>query len=411
MTSTSTAALNSERGQHASRIDMTSNEDLERIIQREAKGHFHPLEAIPFFRRWPHSFLRNIVYTFIFNIGWALLFFTFGVMFSRLKTPADYLQLLTSNFVIAQAIGFMFHFVYSGLGPLMAVFNRLSFFPMVLAYTVLGNVVCALGMYAASFIPGYEFIRSQWMGTPQWFIAMFALSLIISTVLGIAYRSRIFGLVREAQLARVQEREASLEREVAIANLKLLQAQIEPHFLFNTLANVRSLVDSSPDKAKAMLDALNQLLRASLKQTRGNDTTLGHELDLLQHYLTILKIRMEGRLEFSVDAPEAVRALTMPPMLLQPLVENAIKHGIEPKVNGGRVDIAVKENAGSVLIDIADTGLGFNPGASTQGTGVGLANVRERLKGYWGDRAKVSVQENVPSGTRIVLTLPASTSA
>jgi sensor histidine kinase YesM len=194
------------------------------------------------------------------------------------------------------------------------------------------------------------------------------------------------------------------EREATLANLRALQAQIEPHFLFNTLANVTSLVDSDPAAARRMLESFNRFLRASLAATRTESTTLGADAELIAAYLEVLQVRMGKRLEWRIDVPPDLADYALPPMLLQPVVENAIRHGLEPKVEGGEVVMRARREAGRVRIEVADTGMGFAP--TTRG-GLGLSNLRDRLRVLYGGSAELSIAENRPAGTLVTIALPA----
>ena len=181
----------------------------------------------------------------------------------------------------------------------------------------------------------------------------------------------------------------ALESRVHEADLRLgvLQAQVEPHFLFNTLASVRALVRQDPAQAEATLDALVDFLRATipkLREDRGLHATLGQQLDLCSSYLALMQVRMGGRLTYDVRADEALRAAPFPPSLLITLVENAIKHGIEPRPGPGRIEIDAVREGDALRVQVRDDGAGLQPGLST---GVGLANVREQLAARYGARA------------------------
>lgn len=202
-----------------------------------------------------------------------------------------------------------------------------------------------------------------------------------------------------------RERLAHSERAAAEARLKLLQAQIEPHFLFNTLANLQALIGSDPKRAQAMLGHLDGYLRATLASTRNDKCTLAEEFALLRGYLEILAIRMGPRLAYSLDLPDALASAKLPPMLLQPLVENAIKHGLEPKVDGGKLRVAASAEGRQLVLVAEDSGLGFGA-ASTSGTGVGLLHVKERLAAVYGDAATAEIGETAGGGVRITLRLP-----
>jgi len=208
----------------------------------------------------------------------------------------------------------------------------------------------------------------------------------------------------QADLERERLRAERVEREAVLANLRALQAQIEPHFLFNTLANAASLIDADPARAKHMLESFNRFLRASLAATRGESTTLGDESELIAAYLDVLEVRMGRRLRYAIDVPAELAGHTLAPMLLQPVVENAIRHGLEPKVEGGEIRLAARREQGDIVVEVRDTGVGF--AATTRG-GVGLTNLRERLRGLYGERASLAIGDNAPAGTVVTLRLPA----
>jgi LytS/YehU family sensor histidine kinase len=199
-------------------------------------------------------------------------------------------------------------------------------------------------------------------------------------------------------------RRLTSEKQTIQTQLKLLQAQIEPHFLFNTLSTIASLLDTDADAGKAMLTDLTRYLRASLTTTRAARTTLGTELELIAAYLNILKGRMGRRLQVTIDIPEEMKPLPLAPMLIQPLVENAVIHGIDPQIEGGAIEIRVQRNDGAVEIVVADTGCGFS--MDSRNGGVGIANVRERLAALYGDRGRLRFTENRPNGVRAIIEVP-----
>ncbi|MBK6981914.1 MAG: histidine kinase [Betaproteobacteria bacterium] len=209
-----------------------------------------------------------------------------------------------------------------------------------------------------------------------------------------------------AELARAQAERAQLEKNVLEARLALMQAQVEPHFLFNTLANVQHLVETDPASASGMLESLIQYLRAALPQMREDATTVGREVDMARAFLDIHRIRMGSRLEYVLEVPDAVRGRPFPPMMLISLVENAIKHGVDPCCECGTVTIRAAEEGGRLRVSVADTGEGISV---KQGTGVGLSNIRERLKTLYGAGARLVIEENAPRGVvaAIEVDLPA----
>ncbi|CAG1010189.1 partial Sensor histidine kinase BtsS, partial [Myxococcaceae bacterium] len=212
----------------------------------------------------------------------------------------------------------------------------------------------------------------------------------IATERAVAERERALALMREKQALQAQ--------------LKALQAQIEPHFLFNTLANVVSLIERDGRLARRMLEDLIDFLRSSLAESRTRETTLGRQMALLEVYLRILEIRMGARLKFHLAIAPGLEDAPLPPMLLQPLVENAVKHGLEPKIEGGEIVVSALREGEQLCLSVADTGLGL--GASQGGTGVGLANVRERIATLYGDRASLTLAANQPCGLQVTLRLP-----
>jgi sensor histidine kinase YesM len=206
---------------------------------------------------------------------------------------------------------------------------------------------------------------------------------------------------REARLAAEAESER-LARQTAQAELRILQAQIEPHFLFNTLANLRHLVQSGSGDALPMLDHLIHYLRTALADIRSDSTTLGREGDLARAYLEIMRMRM-GALTFGIGIPAEIAAHAFPPLLLMTLVENAVKHGVGPK-GGGEIRIVALREGERILVDVVDDGRGL---AGEIGQGLGLANVRERLRTLYGDAARLSMESVETGGTRARLEIPA----
>jgi two-component sensor histidine kinase len=218
--------------------------------------------------------------------------------------------------------------------------------------------------------------------------------------------------------AGLQQREMdSLRRQKSEADLRLtvLQAQVEPHFLFNTLASVRSLVRQDPTRAEATVDALVDHLRATLPKFRAGSgevsPTLADQIEICASYLAVMKVRMEERLEYDIDVPAELRALAFPPLILISLVENAIKHGIEPKTGGGHVWISaelVQRGAGpAIAVSVEDDGLGLRPGLSD---GVGLSNIRAQLATQFGERARLTLSSREGGGVTATVCVPCTES-
>jgi hypothetical protein len=221
-------------------------------------------------------------------------------------------------------------------------------------------------------------------------------------------------LVGGKKRAELQSREAieaaereSMHRQLSEAKMQMMQAQVEPHFLFNTLASVEHLIETDPPRASAMQRSLIQYLRAVLPQMRDNNvvTNLGREADMVRAYLNLLKMRMEERLIVSMEVPEHLRSAAFPPMMLQSLVENAIKHGLECKPEGGTLRIFADVVGERLRVIVSDNGVGFGVMPST-GTGTGLTNIRERLKMLFGERATLRIGPNEPSGVVATIEVP-----
>ena len=209
----------------------------------------------------------------------------------------------------------------------------------------------------------------------------------------------------QARLLQAEAERHRLEKNFLEARLQLMQAQVEPHFLFNTLANVQHLVETDPAAAGRMLQSLIDYLRAALPQMRESTTSLGREIDMARAFLEINRVRMGARLDFAIDVPESLKCKPFPPMMLISLVENAVKHGVDPCCECSSITIRAAEADGRLKVSVADTGEGIRP---RKGTGVGLANIRERLKALHGSAAKLVLEENAPRGVVASIEVPAS---
>jgi predicted metal-dependent hydrolase len=233
--------------------------------------------------------------------------------------------------------------------------------------------------------------------------------ILSSVILKISYKKQLSAQAQAAQATEVAESE-QLKRQVVEARMAAMQAQVEPHFLFNTLASIDHLIETDPKRASQMQRNLIALLRASMPTMREANAAAGtrdlsREMAVIRPYLEILKVRMEERLRVRLEVPDGLLSAEFPPMMIQSLVENAIKHGLEPKPDGGELLIKAEIVHGKLQVTVADTGLGFGK-AATAGTGVGLANIRERLALLYGPQASVTVTENQPSGTVVAIAVP-----
>ncbi len=206
-----------------------------------------------------------------------------------------------------------------------------------------------------------------------------------------------------AMIEDEQGKKVSNENRLTESRLKLLQAQIEPHFLFNTLTSIVALDETDSESAKRMQLNFIQYLEASLVRTRSGKTTVRGEADGIRAYLELFKIRMGRRLGYSIDVEEETRNAPFPSMLIQPIVENAVKHGLEPKIDGGDISITVKKRGDRLRWEIADTGLGMSEEAVP---GVGLSNIIERLDYIYGDKGQLILEENSPRGLKVIIEAP-----
>jgi sensor histidine kinase YesM len=365
----------------------------------------HPLETMPFFRRFKRGLLRDFLFTLIFNALIAVFFTALASMFSG--GPLDLVKVFRINFIISNCIGFTMGYALQFLTRFLSRRKLLTGKPslgITLLY-MLVSIGCTLIGYAiAAAILGWSNWR-VWLFTPRNIAVISVFCMAISVVVLLVMQASHSRLQSESSAATA---EAELERsrkDLATAELKTLRAQVEPHFLYNSLAHVTTLIDQDPAKAKLMVERLIALLRSNVEGSRDNVSTLGRELSGVENYLGILKIRMGARLEFSVNADDAARNVIVPPMVLQPLVENAIKHGIEPKIAGGQIEVEAHVVGNAARIEIRDNGLGFGA-ANTASTGTGLANLKARLKATCGDKAKLAIGETPGGGVTITLILP-----
>jgi len=211
-------------------------------------------------------------------------------------------------------------------------------------------------------------------------------------------------IVRSQELAFALER-SELERQALDARLHLLQAQVAPHFLFNTLANVQALVDAGSPHASRVLRSLIQYLRAAVPLLREPAATIEHELQLVRPYLELMQMRIPDRLQYSMTVAPSALQVRCPPTTLLTLVENAVRHGIDPSEEGGRIDVDIARIGERCVIRVTDTGVGLH--ASATGSGTGLAALRERLQLIFGNAAHLRLTSNPPRGAAVEIDMPA----
>jgi sensor histidine kinase YesM len=208
----------------------------------------------------------------------------------------------------------------------------------------------------------------------------------------------------EARKAAATAGNETLERRLVEAQMAALQAQVEPHFLFNTLALIGQLIETDPPEAAKIHTHLIEYLRATLPQMRSRGSaTLNRQIAMARSYLAIMQARMKSRLAVSIDVPAELESASFPPMMLQILIENAIKHGLEPKIEGGRIDIRASQSGDMLQVDVQDDGVGFSMYAAD---GIGLTNVRERLKLMYGARAELLLEAPLEGGCRAAIRVP-----
>lgn len=339
-------------------------------------------------------------------LGWRRLRFTLGAAAgAALLLGPSWRAALTSVLPRATVVGLIAMLAFG-------VFERWpGRLPAWLARWVLQVVAVALAVPLGAFAMYLVLIA---LGDPPfWQVPARLEGFFYLAFLGVlvAPWAALAALVRQKDaLARHQALEfdlerSELERQALEARLRLLQAQVAPHFLFNSLANVQALVDAGSPKSAAVLRSLIAYLRAAVPRLHDAATTLGDELDLVRAYLELMHLRMPDRLAFALDIDDAARGLRCPPITLLTLVENAVRHGIDPSEDGGRIDVAVERRGDRCVVRVRDTGVGLRPVSG--GLGTGLTTLRERLRLSFGDDAQLRLTEQRPRGVCAELELPA----
>ncbi len=272
--------------------------------------------------------------------------------------------------------------------------------PWMAAIIVIGTVLgFTLGQAIGSVITGQD-MPSLLFGGPQRALTLLLMSMVPGVIATWVFYTR-------SRLADTEARAQQAQRQAAEAQLKLLESQLEPHMLFNTLANLRVLIALDPPRAQAMLDRLIAFLRATLDASRTGRHALSAEYTRLADYLALMQVRMGERLHTRLDLPDGLAGVAVPPLLLQPLVENAIRHGLEPAVAGGRIEVGALRDGDVLELRVRDTGVGLDRPAG-DGTRFGLQQVRERLATLYGERASLVLQPagDAEGGTLAIVRLP-----
>ena len=272
------------------------------------------------------------------------------------------LQVVAATLVVPAAeLAFYFSSLAPGMPPFWDVPDRLNGF----------LVLCSMGMLVTSWVAMAALLHQR------------------------------DGLVVQSERAR-----GELERQALDAKLRLLQAQVEPHFLFNTLANVQALVDAGSPRASPVLASLVAYLRAAVPRLSEPRNRLGQELEMVRAYLSLMQLRLPDRLQFDVHVDPGLEPLRCPPMTLLTAVENAVRHGIDPSLEGGRIEVRVQRlGNGRCLAEVRDTGVGLQP--SSQGLGTGLSTLRERLRLAFDGQADLRLSEVQPHGVLAEIEFPA----
>lgn len=368
---------------------------------------YHPLELIPVFTRWRPSLARDLVYTFIFNTFMGALFVALGLVFSDELTLRRIFEgrFLLTQAVIAQCIGFTIYFLIRAVDATVLRGREKSQLARWITFIVTPVAGAFIGYWLATFVLGWSQSRAE-LFTIRGMASVLSVAMFITLVLVSIFIPRERAARAEALAARDAARAAQAERETTLARMQLLEAQVEPHFLYNTLAHVMTLVDSEPALAKRMLHGLIDLLRATAVAGQ-HTSTVRSQAALLRDYLDIIALRMGPRLAWSLDVDPSLADMEIPPMLLQPVVENAIKHGLEPTIEGGRLDVRARLEGDRLVFTVTDTGPGVAPTRDPRSTGIGLANLRARLAAWYGDAAVLRLADHAPHGTAVTIELPA----
>ena len=377
------------------RMPFTINRDLLRASRRSWFDSSTPRVG-PYWLQW--------VWTLLFCVILAVPFTVLGFMTyasearGAWRNWTGWIEWYGRNFTVSLTIGVTIHLAFDLLGRAMGGLHRMHKRPKwqrTLFFSGVPLLCTAVAWPVGATLAGAPVLR--------WTDSTRGQNLIVGAVLLALVLTVVFH-----QYFAMKGGQIEAEKRAAEAQLRLLQGQIEPHFLFNTLAGVISLVDHEPAKAKRMLQDFTEYLRCSLGALRTGEGPLAQELDLAEHYLRLLGSRMEDRLRWQIDADEAARRVPVPPLLLQPLVENAIHHGLEPQLEGGSVHVSAQVVGRELVLQVQDDGRGLDApprAGARRGGGVALANIRSRLQSRYGSSARLELEPANP-GTRAVIRLP-----
>lgn len=306
---------------------------------------------------------------------------------------------LAVNLVTSQCIGLGIFACVRGAFGLLAERSPAGKLAVIAGAIGVGSV---LGFVASTFLTDVN-LTTLYREQGGFILQIVLISLLFGTTVSYFFISKqrlaeSLALAQEEKIKRLAQEKLALTMQ-----LKMLQAQIEPHFLFNTLSNLESLLDSDVATARRMLTDLTSYLRTALVRSREDKGTLAQEMQIVRAYLAIQQVRMGTRLRFSINLPEELAAKSCPPLLIQPLVENGVRHGLEPSIPGGEITVDCRAVAGSIRIEVRDSGVGFTDDSRP---GTGTENVRERLQVLFGAAALFSLAEAVPGGVMAVVEYP-----
>lgn len=333
----------------------------------------------------------SLVITAVFNTAIALV-----LTFMVIREPRFW-----EIFIISQFTGLSIC-LFVGLGIFISEEILKKWMVVCIAAGLIVGVVIG-GLLSWGFISSFDGLSVGYYYEHVFsYIAVFGVVFGIPIIYFFTAREKLVESEKRIQNEKIKR--LSMEKEAAMTTLRLLQAQIEPHFLFNTLSNVISLFDIDVDKARQMLIDVNEYLRISLLRTRQEMVTLSQELDLVRRYLDIFKIRMGKRLSYEINDSTGQPHFLFPPLIVQPLVENAIKYGLEPKINGGKISIDCRIENDMLNIEICDTGRGLDD--NTSQAGIGINNVSQRLESIYGTTASLVLTQNHPSGVTATIKVP-----
>lgn len=335
------------------------------------------------------TLIHGLIVALLFNTAIALFFYV-------INSESDF----KNQFIISQSIGLSIFVSFIVLSKAIELKRWKLIIPLLVGSVV--GVLIVITISAINLNMGYEEVVSKitqnYSGvlTTLFTAGFFGIVVLIF----ILSHEKIFQIRSNLQEEKIHN--LGHQKKLAETNLRLIQAQIEPHFLFNSLSNVISLIETDATKSKALLESLTSFLRATLKRSADEVQTLEDEIVLIRNYLDIFKIRMGERLKYNIEHDDAIDCL-FPPLLLQPLVENAIIHGIEPKEKGGEINIKIRQVNKLLTISVTDNGSGFKNDISK---GFGLTNVFERIKSYYSNKGQLRIEKNDQGGVTATIEVP-----